>query len=215
MAITLDSTSSGSGSGLTTTWSHTCAAGSSLYVVGYLNQNADRIASVKYNGVAMTRVGIKLFTTGRAAFIYYLANPSTGTNNIVITATLPYFVFFGGSMSLFGTDGIIPSQTGFVDSTGVPPNTNIPTSITTSVDNSWLFMVAITQTGYIPVPSNSGTIGPIGSSNCGFYGGPKTPVGANTLDVQVAATDDWRTFMVAIKPAISATVKNLCLIGVG
>lgn len=90
MTIILDSSASASidyaGS---ISYSHTVGSGSNrLLVVGvFIPHGADKVTSVTYGGVAMTRVRATTPGVGISAvtYFYQLVNPAVGTANVVIT----------------------------------------------------------------------------------------------------------------------------------
>ena len=69
------------------TFSHTVNAGNaSCLVVRFQGVNADTVTGVTYAGTAMTYF-TKYNNGSRYAYIYYLANPALGANNVVISAS--------------------------------------------------------------------------------------------------------------------------------
>jgi hypothetical protein len=90
MAITIDSTSSATGTaGTTLTYSHTVGAGENrvlLVMMGIDDSTPGFPSSVTYNGVSLTQLGglgsanSPMLTDG-----WFLVNPDTGTHDIVIT----------------------------------------------------------------------------------------------------------------------------------
>lgn len=73
----------------TTTFSHTVDSSADLLVVGItVFASSDLITSVTYNGVTMTKVGHKSNAANVLyAYQYYLANPATGANDLVINTS--------------------------------------------------------------------------------------------------------------------------------
>ena len=86
MAIAFDSSAMGAavagGVGSGATWSHTCSGSNRLLIVAIGDVQALPTA-VTYNGVAMTLI----VQNGSSLVVYYLLNPSTGTNTVSITTT--------------------------------------------------------------------------------------------------------------------------------
>lgn len=85
MAIAYDSVSTGSGATTTATWSHTTSGSDRiLFVCAFQYITNTHPTSVTYNGVAMTYIG----TAQKNNYyidVYYLINPASGANNVVIT----------------------------------------------------------------------------------------------------------------------------------
>ena len=106
-----------------------------LLVVGVgANNNNDIITGITYAGSAMTRAGVGIIAANNiSAYMYYLLNPSTGTNNIVISS---------GSSVLFQGEGVSYTgarQTPQPDaSTGttITSGTSAANTLTTVADNS-------------------------------------------------------------------------------
>ena len=90
MAVAFDAASVGN-SGATTvtslTWSHVTGAGTNrLLLVGIAWTGSGSITSVTYGGAAMAAVGSSVqATTTYTTAVYYLLNPASGTNSIVVT----------------------------------------------------------------------------------------------------------------------------------
>lgn len=91
MTFTAKNTSTGfQGYGPTITQNHTIAAGSNrVLVAGYGSGDTDNIASVTFNGTALTRVRAD-FGTGLAAssYLYYLLDPPVGTFQLIATLVI-------------------------------------------------------------------------------------------------------------------------------
>lgn len=87
MAIALDATSGSSGSGTTLTFSHTCTGSNLILIVGVMNYDPAAITGVTYNGVAMTKIFASdvVSPSYNSMNQFYLVNPATGSNNIVVT----------------------------------------------------------------------------------------------------------------------------------
>src|SRR5438067_2621795 len=107
MAVAFDAVQSTSGLTVSSlTWSHTCTGSNLVLIVDVITGNAATSASsVKYNNVSMTSIG-KQLTDNQAGggFVekYYLINPSTGANNVVVTFSVAQDALIGGSMSFTG-----------------------------------------------------------------------------------------------------------------
>lgn len=87
------------GSG-TLTVSYTVGSGSNrlLIVVITGGSSTDNITGVTYGGVAMTLVAKKA-PGARWVYVYYLLNPASGANNVVITASSDYIIAVAASYS--------------------------------------------------------------------------------------------------------------------
>ena len=84
MAIAFDSTANGlQGSTTTLTYSHVCT-GSNLILFVSVTTVSTNISGVTYNGTGMTL--LSNVNNGAKNYLFYLINPSTGANNIVVSA---------------------------------------------------------------------------------------------------------------------------------
>ena len=219
MAIAFDTaTDGGHTTGASLTFAHTCTGSNLFLVVGiFYVAGANDISSVTYNGVAMTQA-IKgpAESGGRFTYIYFLANPSSGANNVVITPS-------ASGNDLFGVSA---SYTGAIQSSSVADSTNSNSSgsgnasvaVTTVADNCWV-------TG---VWRNSGTSSTAGSGttvrktiaatsdSVGICDSNTnvSPPAAYTLNVN--GTAPWGMSGASFAPfvAVSATRSNLLMMGV-
>jgi hypothetical protein len=104
MAIAIDAvTDGGYTSGTSKTFSHTCAASTEL-VVTIRCQNT--VTSCTYNGTGMTTA--KYFDASAGSgwhyYVFWLASPSTGANNVVITPSASS-AMYAGAASFTGLNG--------------------------------------------------------------------------------------------------------------
>ena len=140
MAIAFDATSAGSAGG-TLTIAHTCTGTDLILWVGFFlfkSPTPPGVTSVTYNGVAMTAISgaPSSHQSNITEYLYYLVNPATGTNNIVITPAGSVDEVDANCASYTGA-----TQSGQPDSVGKTQNfagtTSITLSTTVGVDNSW------------------------------------------------------------------------------
>jgi hypothetical protein len=145
-AITIDNTSSNGAfnvAGVTSlTWSHQVASGSNKALfVGISTSTTtipvgvatNRVASVTYNGIALTRVGTAISPNSlQTSEIFRLVNPPDGNQSVVVTfATVPVvgnaFVNYavGGAISLQGVSQTTPNGA-FFPASGVNASPIVP-----------------------------------------------------------------------------------------
>lgn len=87
MAIVFDAATSNAGS---LTFAHAVGSGNNrILIVAVGLHNSGSISSVTYNGVSMT-LAKSQNGTWRLSQIYYLVNPASGSNNVVITGLCSY-----------------------------------------------------------------------------------------------------------------------------
>jgi len=127
-ALAVDATSSGTASaGTTLTVAHACGTGTDRLLVVSVSASDDSTASettiptgVTYNSVAMTKLDgnavNKSGTDQVGSSIWYLVNPTTGTNNIVATFGATMSDMALGGLSFTGADqGSAPMRTAATD----------------------------------------------------------------------------------------------------
>ncbi len=168
MAIALDATTAWSDEeSLTTlTFAHTCTGSNRiLFVMAAGNGGASNtITGATYNGTSMTSIGNIRIPSDRWINLFYLIAPSTGSNNVVISATATSIL--GASTSFTGAN-----QSGQPDSSNSNSGsaiTSLTTSTTVVAANCWLVGVGGVSTG-TPTGGTGTTI-----RNSGF--------GASTMD---------------------------------
>lgn len=138
-----------SGSSNSLTASYTVNAASNLLVVGFLGDltsGNDDITGVTYNGVSMTlakKYGPTESPVIRNQYIYFLVNPATGANNVVISSTNTKYIIavaadYSGAATSGQPDATANAETGATAST-------ITASVITVANNAWA--VALSQ-GY-------------------------------------------------------------------
>jgi len=140
MAIAFDNSISVNKTSATThTQSFTVGTGENRGIVvgvATFGGDSDFISSVTYNGVTLTDAGAKADEplSGLSTQLFYLANPASGANNIVVNMTTSKGVVICAS----SYEGV--HQTEMLDGTGTL-GANVTTntvSVTTADDDSWL-----------------------------------------------------------------------------
>lgn len=210
-------------SGDTLTTAHTCTGTDRILFVGTVGKaGTDTISGVTYNGVAMTKIATAQVATRRYSTLWYLINPASGSNNVVISSSETNVI-----------EGLAASYTGAKQS-GQPDaqNTNtavssssIAVSVTSVADNCWHMMFVGNTSGGSTSSAGSGTTQRVTGSTF-FVGnamldsnGPKTPAGSYTLNNnQTDGTSELAAVAVSFAPAGGApasSVSNLALLGVG
>lgn len=137
MAIAFDSSASYiSGANATThSWNHTCTGSDLILWVNVMNSNAISVNGVTYNGVSMNQSAQS--TDSQRCTLFYLINPSTGTNTVQVTMASSGFCYTN-SASYTGV-----KQTGQPEATTVTNSaagTTLTCTLTTVTANSWTVM---------------------------------------------------------------------------
>lgn len=228
MAIAFDVASNGrAGPSVTSlTFSHTCTGSNLILVVGTsVSDTTDTnrpVTGITYAGVAMTKIreddeATADFTSG----LWYLINPATGANNIVVTTTGSVSRIIAGGISLTGA-----AQSGQPDAHNgaLTTTTSITVDVTTVADNCWVIdAYSSSWGGTNPVAGggqtqrwiNAGTA----ADGIGSTEGPKTPAGAVTMSWTAGSLPSAGAISAAsfAPSGVSAvtTLSSLLLMGVG
>jgi hypothetical protein len=190
MAIVFDATSNSTeqASASSVSWSHTCTGSNLVLVVGISSRDITlgnrTVSSVTYNGVTLTKARSDDNALTARTEMWYLINPSTGSNTVTVTMGGVCTGFICGAVSLTGVkqSGQPDASNGFES---VPNVTTATCNVTTVADNSWIvdiFRTTIAATGCSAGGSQtqrwfvSGALLQAGMSTQG----PKTPAGSTT-----------------------------------
>lgn len=206
-AIAFDAASSATAGGPATslTFAHTTSGSDRILWVFILTSDdtaGDRVSGVTYAGSTMTRVNGATsleIAFGQSLYTYYIVAPTTGTNNVVISAT--------ESTEIYAT---AQSYTG-ASQTGVPDGSNTASagtiSITTTADNAWLAGGGrnVSSGGLTASTGTTQRASIAGIINTGDSGGAKTPAGSHSM---AWTPDDANTklVMVSFAPAPETAV---------
>lgn len=209
MAIAVDATSSGIANvGTTHTFSFTCGSGANriLFVATYRNAGTDTVSGVTYNGVAMTVVNQKVFG-GNNIYLWYLVNPASGANNVVVTTT----------SSLFCASCCV-SYTG-ASQTGVPDSSNTNSAISASgltcsstvvAANCWLVEAEGNTSGGAPT-AGAGSFIRITGTNIAVQivdSNGTVSTGSQSLIVTGDSSRDYGGVIASFAPAAATTSPN-------
>ena len=204
MAISFDAASTGDATDTTLTFAHTCTGTRRLLVVGVGIEDADdEISGVTYNGVAMTLVDkIVNGVPNEWTYMFYLLNPSSGTNNVVVTAS-----------SSTTIRGLGVSYTGVLQS-GQPDSKNEATaqgashalSTTTVLDNSWVVGMAQGDDATPGAGTGVTSRATVGGSRIGDSNGPKTPAGSYSMTFTGGASTRINIEMASFSPSLESDV---------
>ena len=115
------------------TVTHTVAAGTDVLVVGVSTTNP-AVVTCTYAAVGMTN-GVSLVGTGNvSAYVFYLATPTTGSNDVVCTSDLNAGVWIVGAINLDNVDtAAIPDGTATNEQTST---TDRAVTVTTTKANT-------------------------------------------------------------------------------
>ena len=87
---------------------------------------------VTYNGVSMTKLSTTVTVSGYIQFFYYLANPASGTHNVVASFSSNQHIVFGAASYLGSSTSGQPEAQASNTGSG-----SVTTSIITLTNNAW------------------------------------------------------------------------------
>lgn len=180
------------------TFSHTTAGASRYLVIPVFSQSGDIITSVTYAGIEATLVA-EMAVDVDYMYLFQLANPAIGTNNVIITASASgFFQARAASYKNVRQDGqpdvFVTDNTQF--------DTNVTAPITTLTDRDWVLIwlrnsaANITAVSNLTIRETSPNSVAFGDSN-----GVVTPAGSFTQTAS-AGFGYWGVIQIAIKPGL-------------
>lgn len=163
--------------------------GADFLVASIICQYADGVTAVTYNGVSMT-LAVKEVDESQfnsTVYLYYLANPATGSNTLSVTVSgSPSTAVMGTALSGVASTGQ-PDATATLDQEAGSPST-ATTTITTVADNSWIFCAAWSER---LLSNNAVLVARDAFSSAQFYAGDSngaiTPAGSTNCVLNISA----------------------------
>ena len=203
MAIAFDTSTDGGvvNPASSLTYSHTCTGSNRfLLVFAFGALASDGITGATYGGVAMTEVSAGFQLTGdRKVFCWYLVNPASGANNVVVSASGSQVI---GSFAMSYTGAKQSGQPDASNTGESPASTSFSLSVTTIADNCWT--VLLTRTDGTNNTAGTDTTERLDSAN-GFAGFDRnadiTPPGSSTLATSSSNQSPYGGWIVSIAPA--------------
>lgn len=193
----------------TNTFAHDTGAGTDrILFVAVSNENAGAMTGVTYNALAMTEIG-----TGQGTLhIYYLINPTSGSNNVVATRATTANDFHAWALTYTGAKQSAQpdAQDKGVTATG---------TVTTVADNSWGIMVARYDNASMAPSTNSterSTPDAFDAWAVFDSNGPKTPAGAFSMSFTGSGSPTY--VMASFAPSVGGgggLITRKTLLGVG
>lgn len=190
------------------TYSHTCTGSNRILFVTIQGQiNSDNVTGVTYAGTSMILVDKDLYpTNGRWSYLYYLVAPTTGANNIVISANAT--IFMGSAAA---------SYTGVNQSTPIDASTknttssasSLTTTLTTTTNNCWTVMGNANGIGNSTGGGSGTTLRQTDGSGYALFdsNGPVS-TGSTSLISQFSGSGPMVQIMAAFRPVAGATVNS-------
>lgn len=187
------------------TYSHTTGSGSNrILIVGFTGDvtgGSDDVSSVTYAGNAMTFINKTDGVNNRWSYLYYILNPTTGANNVVITFSSSHWIQ-SGCVEYTGVQDIDANTT----NESTISVTTLTTSVTTTVDNSWTVLFECGYSGGNDPTAGTGSTRRSGVTSFGAFGlfdsgGAITPAGSYSMTTNRSSSGyNISHNMVAIKP---------------
>lgn len=199
-AIAFDAVGAGNATATSVTFAHTVTGSNTILFVGVYSSGGDFVTGVTYAGTAMAQQNKVNDPNGNTDYIYMLVNPTTGTNNVVITRS-DIDALCGRSVSYTGA-----AQTGQPDAknTGNSGATTagITVNVTTVADNSWGVMFGNNNQASIDSSSTNFTRRSAAFSIAiGDTNAPKTPAGSLSMTMTNGGTSAvWAANMITFAP---------------
>jgi hypothetical protein len=202
VAIALDNGSASRGLAFgTDTLTHAFTVGSGTDRYLFVSAGCDSghtVTSVTYAGVSMALVDFKVSSSNYLSQ-WALANPASGSNNVVVTTNASATVIACNEISFDGVE-----QTGQPEASNTAitsSGSTLGNAVTTLTDNAWVVISAQSDSQDVTASTN---VTATSSNNplTGYYG-PKTPAGSITLTV-ANGLGDITSIVAAIAPAGAA-----------
>jgi hypothetical protein len=205
--ITYDnSVDGGSNGGSTTslTYSYTVGSGSNRLLVANLigDPSIDDISSVTYAGTSMTLIGKARAPSGNWQYLYYLLNPSSGSNKVVVTAGSAHYLISQAASWYNVRQSSQPDAS--TTNTAAATNTSITTSLTTVATGSlvvqglWAYGHLAAGAGATPILTDTALDG------AGIFvssGSPVSPAGNVSMTTISDGTQGSGVIMASFAPA--------------
>lgn len=200
-------------------YSHTCSGSSRILFVGVSFATGTDISGVPtYAGVNM--VLVNSIAVGGTAFnkmyLYYLVNPASGANNVVINNTGVANFIYACSASYTGVTQILPID---ASATNSAVGSSVTESVTTVSDNDWLVCYvgqATTATGNLSGGANTtARLLANGWNTIGDSNAAQTPPGSYSQTINVSTAELLGMVVAAFIPATATKVSSLATLGAG
>lgn len=205
MPLSFDAASGGTQSaGTSLTYSHTVGVGADRILFVGINffaaDAADDITGVTYAGVAMTQITKQsiIGTNQQWSYLYYLVNPTSGANNVVINKTSTDDIR-SNSASYAGASQLAQPDASITDVETAA--TTISQSLTTIADNCWV--VSFAMNSATTIVAGTGTTARANQTFCaiGDNNAAKTPPGSVSMQwTNGGSSTGWTMIMASILP---------------
>lgn len=209
MAIAYDASASGENTGTSLTVAHTTGSGDDRFlIVGVYSGGGDYVTGVTYDSSSMTQMLKRNDVASQYFYIYGIAAPSTGNNDIVVSASSSTDLK-AGSASYTGVDAASTTPDATAGKQVANPGTSDSLDITTSTDNAWAIGWVRADNG--GVSAGSGETSRVifeSTDRCMVFDtdGVITPAGTETLNINMNTGSNGSLIAVAITPTAAYTL---------
>ncbi|MBB6147452.1 copper(I)-binding protein, partial [Silvibacterium bohemicum] len=178
-AITYDNAADGGnngGSSTSLTYSYTVGIGANrLLIVNVVGDTSvDDISSITYAGVQLTLVGKVQAPSNRWEYLYYLLNPASGANNIVVTAGSSHYLI--SQASSWSNIRQTSEPDALTTNTASATSTSLTTSLTTSAAGALVVEGAWSYSHLTPGAGSSPILIDAAFNGAGIFAGSASPV---------------------------------------
>lgn len=184
------------------TFAHTVAGNNRLLLVGTFSTAGDTVTGITYDGVAMSQITKRAGLSGEQMYVYGLLNPSTGSNNVVVSSS-GTTTMRSHAVSYTGV-----KQSGLPDnftSTGATTN-SLTTSLTPVADNCWTFLF-VRSNDNISAGTNSTGRGALSTSASFDSSTPITPAALYSMTATIATSQVTGSIMVSVAPFVTSATR--------
>lgn len=205
MALAFVSSGSSQASGSTTLTYAVDCTGANILVVGLRLIVGSSLTSVTYNGVSMTAAVSN--AAGNPTFLYYLVNPASGSNNVVVTQSGTTNIASAGcAYSGASTTG---QPNAFNDSYNGSAS-SLSVSVTSTVSDCFMIAFGTAQSGGTLSQTSSGTTREnLADRAIMFESAAVTPAGSFSSSFSSTTGSNALTIVaIAIKPSASSSVNS-------
>lgn len=192
------------------TYALTVGANSNRIVVAGGKTPADDLTGITYAGNALTLIDEQSSTGLLAAHCqaYYILAPTTGSNNIVFTASSSAAYLASQAASYYNVNQVTPpiKDKGVTDS-----NVERIQSLTSVVDNSWGVAFFNNQSGACSAGAGTNLRADSGAyASCMGDSGAITPAGADNVRM-TAGSGNWCSVGFIIEPSNQPPAASFCI----
>jgi hypothetical protein len=188
------------------TWQHTCTGTDRLLIVAISSGNGgtDTFSGVTYNGVSMTLLTSNAVSASVVSRVYYLVNPASGANDIVVSLSAATNFPIGKAVSYTNADQATQPDVAVVHEED--SGATVSTGITTASANDLLVSVLFVDSGDAPWSPTDGATARTSVAETGNGAGiyvsdnAQASAGAGTVTwSKASSTNEYSSVIFAIR----------------